>query len=165
VGELEMENPEIEDKNDLKSPIAFFLMPVDILKGVHDELSELLGPDSASNILYNCGFRSGINIVNDMNIEFPDLETLKETLPELWLQMGIGVFQIEEIDSDHVILICEESNEAVALRYTGRKSCNLTRGYIAGMISKLLENTFTCEEKTCVSHGDDQCVFHLTVLE
>jgi predicted hydrocarbon binding protein len=160
-----MDNPDLNDKNNIKDPIAFFLMPVDILKGVHDELSELLGPDSASNILYNCGFRSGINIVNDMNIEFPDLETLRETLPELWLQMGIGVFQIEEIDTDHAILICDESNEAVALRYTGRKSCNLTRGYIAGMISTLLEDKFKCEEKTCVSQGDDKCTFYLSLID
>ena len=160
-----MEKADIGPKNHLKEPIAFFLMPVDILKGVHDELSELLGPDSASNILYKCGFRSGKNIVIDMNIEFPDFDTLKETLPELWLQMGIGVFQIEEIDSDHVLLKCDESNEAVALKYTGRKSCNLTRGYIAGMISSLLENTFKCEEQTCVSQGDDNCVFYLTLIE
>lgn len=160
-----MENPDIKDKNHIKAPVAFFLMPVDILKGVHDELSEILGSESALKILYNCGFRSGKSIVVEMNIDFPDLDTLKETLPELWLQMGIGVFHIEELEKDHILLDCAESNEAVALGYTGEKSCNLTCGFIAGMISSLLENKYKCEEKTCVSNGDEQCVFFLTQAE
>jgi predicted hydrocarbon binding protein len=157
-----MENPDVQDKNTIKPPVAFFLMPVDILKGVHDELCEILGSESALKILYNCGFRSGKSIVVEMNIEFPDMDSLKETLPELWLQMGIGVFHIEELEKDHILLDCAESNESVALGYTGEKSCNLTCGFIAGMISTLLENKYKCEEKTCVSKGDNRCVFFLT---
>ncbi|UCE74920.1 MAG: hypothetical protein JSV56_04250 [Methanomassiliicoccales archaeon] len=159
-----MEKPEAQDKELIKSPVAFFLMPVDILKGVHEELSELLGSDTASKILYNCGVRSGKNIVEDMNIEFPDMKTLSETLPELWLQMGIGVFSIEELNKNKLVLKCNESNEAVAIGYTGRKSCDLTSGYLAGMISTIFGKEFKCEEKNCISKGDPYCLFELSVV-
>ena len=63
-----MEKSDTNNNEQIKSQVAFFLMPVDILKGVHDELSEILGPETASKIIYNCGVRSGKNIVIDMNI-------------------------------------------------------------------------------------------------
>lgn len=160
-----MEDSEIQKKNQFKAPVAFFLMPIDILKGVHDELSELLGPDVASNIIYNCGLRSGKNIVKDMNITFPDLKTLSNTLPELWLQMGMGIFSIEELSSNELVLKCEESNEAIALGVTGRNSCDLTRGYIAGMVSALFDKEYKCEEKKCTSKGDSFCLFELNVVK
>ncbi len=160
-----MEKSDTNNNEQIKPPVAFFLMPVDILKGVHDELSEILGPETASKIIYNCGVRSGKNIVIDMNIEFPDLDALSNTLPELWLQMGIGVFHIEKLDEDHVKIVCEESNEAIALGYTETKSCNLTCGYLAGMISTLLDKKFKCSEDSCTCAGDPQCVFDLTLEE
>ena len=160
-----MEDSEIQKKDQYKGPVAFFLMPIDILKGVHEELSELLGPDVASNIIYNCGLRSGKNIVKDMNINFPDLKTLCNTLPELWLQMGMGVFSIEKLNSNELVLKCEESNEAIALGVTGRKSCDLTSGYLAGMISTIFGKEFKCEEKNCTSKGDPYCVFELFVVK
>ena len=156
-----MENPEINNNDQIKPPVAFFLMPVDILKGVHDELSEILGPETASKIIYNCGVRSGKNIVNDMNIEFDSMEALSTTLPELWLQLGIGVFSIEILDKNHVNIVCEDSNEAQALGYTGERSCNLTCGFLAGMFSTIFNCNYRCDEKSCTSNGDSQCIFEL----
>ena len=156
-----MSDVEIQKKDDFSQPLAFFLMPIDILKGVHEELSELLGADKASKIIYNCGLRSGRNIVKDMNINFPDLQTLCKTLPELWLQMGMGVFTIEKLGTDELVLKCVESNEAMALGQTGRISCDLTSGYLAGMMSTILGKKLNCEEKMCLSKGDPYCVFEL----
>ena len=156
-----MDDVEVHKKDDFNPPIAFFLMPIDILKGVHEELSELLGLEAASKVIYNCGLRSGRNIVNDMDISFPDLQTLSKTLPELWLQMGMGVFSIEKLGNDELLLKCIESNEAVALGNTGRISCDLTSGYLAGMMSTIFGKEFRCEEKMCLSRGDSYCVFEL----
>lgn len=160
-----MEEPNTQKKDQCKEPVAFFLMPIDILKGVHEELSELLGAEVASNIIYNCGLRSGKNIVNDMGIHFPDLKTLSKTLPELWLQMGMGVFSIEKVNSEELLLKCEESNEAIALGLTGRNSCDLTSGYLAGMISTIFGKEYKCEEMDCVSKGDPYCVFEVSVVK
>lgn len=160
-----MENPEVKNGEQIKPPVAFFLMPVDILRGVHEELSEILGPETASKIIYNCGVRSGKNIVKDMNIEFPSLEALRSTLPELWLQMGIGVFSIETLKKEHVKIVCEDSNEAQALGYTGERSCNLTSGFLAGMLSTILGRKFSGEEVFCISNGDSQCIFELDLEE
>ncbi len=152
-------------KDEEQMPVAFFLMPVDILKGVHDELAELLGADVASRVIYNCGMRSGRNIVSDMNINFPDLKTLCNTLPELWLQMGMGVFTIEKLDKNDIVLKCVESNEAVALGHTGKNSCDLTSGYLAGMITQIFGKEFKCEEVNCLCNGDPYCVFELSLVQ
>ncbi len=160
-----MEESDAQKKDQCRGPVAFFLMPIDILKGVHEELSELLGAEVASNIIYNCGLRSGKNIVNDMGIKFPDLKTLCNTLPELWLQMGMGVFSIEKLNSEELLMKCEESNEAIALGLTGRKSCDLTSGYLAGMISTIFGKEYKCEEKDCLSKGDPYCVFEVSLVK
>jgi predicted hydrocarbon binding protein len=160
-----MEKTKTENEGIHRQPVAFFLMPVEILKGVHEELSEVLGPETASKVIYNCGFRSGEKIVNDMDISFPDLKTLCETLPELWLQMGMGNFKIEELNSDKLVLRCIESNEAEAQGNTGRNSCDLTSGYLAGMLSTIFEKKFTCREMECMSNGSENCLFELHAEE
>jgi predicted hydrocarbon binding protein len=160
-----MDESDSQEENQYNHPVAFFLMPIDILKGVHEELSEILGPDVASKVIYNCGVRSGKNIVKDMNINFPDLKTLCNTLPELWLQMGMGVFSIEKLTENDIVLKCKESNEAMALGYTGKLSCDLTSGYLAGMISTIFGREFSCCEKKCTSKGDSFCVFDLKPVE
>lgn len=80
-----MENQETKKEDEEQASVAFFLMPVDILKGVHEELTELLGVEVASRTIYNCGLRSGRNIVDYMSMNFPDLKTLCNALPDLWL--------------------------------------------------------------------------------
>lgn len=160
-----MENTITQKNGEYKPPVAFFLMPIDILKGVHEELSELLGLDVSSRVIYNCGFRSGKNIVSDMDINFPDLKVMRDTLPELWLQMGIGVFTIEKMNEHEMILTCAESNEAKAMGYTGKASCDLTCGYLAGMMSVLFNSNFKCKEEKCLSKGETSCLFKLTAVE
>ncbi|UCF07219.1 MAG: hypothetical protein JSW28_06080 [Thermoplasmata archaeon] len=138
---------------------------MDILRGIHEELSDLLGPDVASKVLYNCGVRSGKNIINEMNINFPDLKTLCKTLPELWLQMGMGVFSIDKMDEKEMVMKCLESNEAEAMGYTGRNTCDLTCGYLAGMVSKIFNKEYECIERKCISNGEPYCVFEIHIVE
>lgn len=159
-----METTEAQKREENKPSLAFILMPIELLKGIHEELSELLGDHVAPRVIYNCGLRSGRNIVNDMTITFKDIESLKITLPELWLQMGLGNFSIEKVTEKEIILICIVSNEAIALGYTGKFSCDLTCGYLAGMISTIFDREFKCQEKLCLSKGDSHCLFELSVL-
>jgi predicted hydrocarbon binding protein len=160
-----MEESEVKEDATQKSPVAFFLLPVDILRGIHEELSDLLGTEVASKVLYNCGVRSGRNIVNEMNINFPDLKTLCNTLPELWLQMGMGVFTIDKLNEKEMVLKCIESNEAEAMGFTGKNTCDLTSGYLAGMVSRIFNKEFQCIEKKCMSNGAPYCVFELHEVE
>ncbi len=159
-----MEITEVQKREENKPSLAFILMPIELLKGIHEELCELLGDHVAPRVIYNCGLRSGRNIVDDMTITFKDTESLKIRLPELWLQMGLGNFSIEKLTEKEIILLCLESNEAIALGYTGKISCDLTCGYLAGMISTIFGREFKCEEKFCLSKGDPHCLFELTVL-
>ena len=138
-------------------------MPIDVLRGIHEELQEHLGMIEASQLIYRCGYRSGNSVVKDMNIEFPDKETLSKSLPELWLQMGLGVIDIEKMETDEILLHCQESNEAVAQGNTGKKECDLTCGYLAGMMTTIMDSEFECVEERCVSEGNGGiCVYRLT---
>jgi predicted hydrocarbon binding protein len=160
-----MEDTKAQNTTQHKQPVAFFLMPVEMLRGIHEELSDLLDPDIAIKVLYNCGVRSGRHVVEDMGIHFPDLKAMNHTLPELWVQMGLGVFNIQELNDHRIVLKCIESNEAVAMGYTGENSCVLTCGFLAGMISEIFNREFLCKENKCMSNGEPHCVFELITEE
>ncbi len=110
-------------------------------------------------ILFQCGYRSGYGIARRMNLEYTSPKHLDELLPSLCLQFGLGVFDVEEAQADLLILSCPDSKEATAMGNTGKPSCWMTAGYLAGIVSWVTERRFRCKEKECLSQGDDQCRF------
>jgi len=141
--------------------VSFFLMPTDVMKGIHDELEEVLGPLIAPSILYRSGFRSGQAVVKKLDISELDEDTIEVKLPNLWIQIGLGIFELKEITKEHIIVECSESNEAQALDRKTKPSCHLTRGYLAGILSDARGVTHACDETDCIAMGSDHCIFKL----
>lgn len=141
--------------------VSFFLMPTDVLKGIHDELEEVLGPYIAPSILFRSGFRSGQTVVKKMGISSLDEDALEVKLPNLWIQIGLGIFELKEITNEHILVECSESNEAQALERKTQPSCHLTRGYLAGILSHALGALHTCDELECMATGKAHCTFKL----
>ena len=48
---------------------------------------------------------------------------------------------------------------------TGRASCDLTRGYLAGTTSALTRKRYHCVEGGCVSAGKEVCIFELNIRD
>jgi predicted hydrocarbon binding protein len=144
---------------------AFFIMPTQILKSLHDEFKELAGPDAARAILFRIGFSSGEAVTKKINIEVDGDLTLPETLTSLWIEMGLGRIIVTERPGGSMHVECDGSSEAIAMGQVGEPSCDLTRGYLAGTTSALTRKRYHCTEVGCVSAGSDLCVFELTVRE
>ncbi len=149
-----------EDNEDYS--LSFFLMPIDILQGIHDELKEVLGPIIASSILFRSGSRSGRSIVSRLGLSAMDSSTISSKLPDLWIQLGLGIFELVDQDGSRFSVRCLESNEAKALGKRDAPSCHLTRGYLAGIISSITTDEYDCIETSCISNGDNECFFELT---
>jgi predicted hydrocarbon binding protein len=144
---------------------AFFIMPTQILKSLHDEFRELAGPDAARAILFRIGFASGEAVTRKINIEVNGDLTLPETLTSLWIEMGLGRIIVTEHPNNRLHVECDGSTEALAMGHTGEPSCDLTRGYLAGTTSALTDLRYHCVEGDCVSAGSNVCVFELNPRE
>ncbi len=144
---------------------AFFIMPTQILKSLHDEFMELAGLDAARAILFRIEFSSGEAVTRKINIQVNGDLTLPETLTSLWIEMGLGRIIVTELPEGSLHVECDGSTEALALGQTGMTSCDLTRGYLAGTTSALTRKRYHCQETDCVSAGNTICNFELTVRE
>jgi predicted hydrocarbon binding protein len=140
---------------------AFFIMPTQILKSLHDEFEELAGRDAARAVLFRIGYASGEAVTRKINIEVDGDLTLPETLTSLWIEMGLGRIIVTEMPDSILHVECDGSTEALAMGRTGHLSCDLTRGYLAGTTSALINRRYHCTETKCVSAGDDVCFFEL----
>ena len=144
---------------------AFFIMPTQILKSLHDEFVELAGIDAARAILFRIGFSSGEAVTRKINIEVGGDLTLPETLTSLWIEMGLGRIIVTELPGGSLHVECDGSSEALAMGQTGEPSCDLTRGYLAGTTSALTGKRYHCTETDCVSSGHEVCVFELRIRD
>ncbi len=150
------------EADDASVQAAFFIMPTQILKSLHDEFIELAGPDAARAILFRIGHASGEAVTRKINIEVNGDLTLPETLTSLWIEMGLGRIIVTEEPDGVLHVECDGSTEALALGQTGEPSCDLTRGYLAGTTSALTNRRYHCTETRCVSAGDHVCFFRLS---
>jgi predicted hydrocarbon binding protein len=153
------------DEYDPGIQAAFFIMPIQILKSLHDEFKELAGPDAAKAILFRIGYASGEAVTRKINIEVNGDLTLPETLTSLWIEMGLGRIIVTEEPNNCLHVECDGSTEALAMGHTGNQSCDLTRGYLAGTTSALTNRKYHCTEGECVSAGSEVCLFELTPRE
>jgi len=144
---------------------AFFIMPTQILKSLHDEFEELAGPDAARAVLFRIGYSSGEAVTRKINIEVNGDLTLPETLTSLWIEMGLGRIIVTEMPASVLHVECDGSTEALSIGRTGHPSCDLTRGYLAGTTSALTNRRYYCTETQCVSAGDNICFFELVLRD
>jgi predicted hydrocarbon binding protein len=149
---------EAEDAN---VQAAFFIMPTQILKSLHDEFTELAGVEAAKAILFRIGYASGEAVTRKINIEVDGDLTLPETLTSLWIEMGLGRIIVTEMPGGVLHVECDGSTEALAMGQTGVTSCDLTRGYLAGTTSALTNRRYRCTETKCISSGNNVCFFEL----
>jgi predicted hydrocarbon binding protein len=153
------------EAEDASVQAAFFIMPTQILKSLHDEFMELAGPDAARAILFRIGYASGEAVTRKINIEVNGDLTLPETLTSLWIEMGLGRIIVTEMPGSALSVECDGSTEALAMGQTGGNSCDLTRGYLAGTTSALTNMRYHCTETQCVSAGEVVCLFELVPRE
>ena len=96
-----------------------------------------------------------------MDVNCKTFDEISENLPNLWIELGLGLIEIHKVEEDNITVVSSESKEALAMGTTGKTACYLTSGYLAGVISSLMGAKYHCEEVECLSAGNDQCKFEI----
>jgi predicted hydrocarbon binding protein len=143
----------------------FIYMSGEAIKSLRSELSNLLGDKLAAGVLFRFGFRCGEALV-ERTMSKANIESgMGESLPGIWKQTGLGkIAKIEEISEEEVEIEQEGSTEAKIIGSAAEPSCDLTRGYLAGIATMLTKKKFYCVETDCISEGKDRCSFQLVVF-
>jgi len=141
--------------------LSFFIMPIHFLKAIREEYERLSGKEKAVEMLFNVGFRCGRTMTDKMSIEKEEDIDLAETLIALWIEVGLGRLQIHEEGNGAIIIISDDSTEAMANGVVGKATCDMTRGFIVGIASTIMNKPYECHEEKCYSEGDQVCKYIL----
>jgi predicted hydrocarbon binding protein len=141
--------------------LSFFIMPIHFLKAIREEYERLSGKEKAVEMLFNVGFRCGQTMTEKMSIEKEEDIDLAETLIALWIEVGLGRLQIHEEGAGTIIIISDDSTEAMANGVVGNATCDMTRGFIVGIASTIINKPYECHEEKCYSEGDQVCKYIL----
>jgi len=140
-------------------------MPTEMLKSLHDEFAILAGEKIARSILFRCGFRGGESVTKRMGLTCGNGMSIGDMLLSLWIEIGLGRLRVLEEKEDELLIESEDSTEAIAMGKTGKEECDMTRGWLAGIVSMLTGKRFYCFEEKCASHGDKTCIYRVTTKE
>lgn len=138
-----------------QGPNPFFVMPGSALIDLREEL-ELIEDEKAKETLARYGYRAGVGLIKSLEVEVSSFEQLKEVLPQLWSETGLGRMQLMDADQESITVALEESIEASH----GRR-CDFTRGYLSGMVSTLMRRRYEAHETECIAEGKQRCVHQL----
>ncbi len=145
--------------------VSFFIMPTEMLKSLHDEFASLAGEKIARSILFRCGFRGGESVTKRMGLSCDNGMGIGDMLLSLWIEIGLGRLRVLEETADEILIESEDSTESIAMGKTGKAECDMTRGWLSGIVSMLTGKRFYCYEEKCASKGDKTCVYRVTVKE
>jgi predicted hydrocarbon binding protein len=76
---------------------------------------------------------------------------------------GFGAVAEIDLRSSPIRFAIRNTPEPRRLGYTGRCSCYLLTGIVAGYVGVLAGSDASVQETTCASRGDDRCTFEITL--
>ncbi len=138
----------------------FYIMPVEGLATLRKEISGLLDDEVAGGVLFRYGYRSGYEIMKKLNLD-ADMDGLPGVFEEIWHEIGLGRAKLLA-DGVRMSVVFEESLEARANGSRTMPSCDFTRGYLSGIISRILGKKYYATEEKCMSMGNEVCLFRLS---
>jgi predicted hydrocarbon binding protein len=141
----------------LGGQISFFVMSGEALKSLGDELQILAGEGPAREAIERYGVRCGEGLAQRLAIGKLNVAELKDLMPDLLIETGLGRSRAVTISGDTVTIDLEESIEAAAVGKSSAPSCRFTSGYLAGLISALTDRRFQGTEEACIASGGESC--------
>ncbi|HVO77856.1 MAG TPA: DUF835 domain-containing protein [Methanomassiliicoccales archaeon] len=130
----------------------FFVMPGSALLDLREEL-ELIEDKEAGETLERYGYRAGVGLIGVLDVAAENEAELPEMLPQIWSETGLGRMNLKKATRGEIVVEVEESIEA----FHGRH-CDFTRGYLAGIVSSLLDTRYSATEQECISDGKERCL-------
>lgn len=161
-----MNNKQLEKNNEMdaqQDTVSFLLMPEDALLSLRNELLIMHGEDQTEDLVKRYGYKCGEGLVRSMHLESGDLDSVLELLYNLWIEIGLGESHVEKINDNELKIGFNRSIEAFTRTHLKKPSCYFTQGHVAGSISQAMGKIFDCIEEKCISTGDVECIYHLTL--
>lgn len=140
-------------------------IPGDAIHSLRMELSNLLGAKLAAGVLFRFGYHCGEALAGQYALDEESEVSIAKLLPEIWGHTGLGsIASVQEPSEDEMELELEESTEALSAGSSPEPVCDYTRGYLAGVVNRLLGKKFYCIEASCLSEGAPRCTFQMLVF-
>ncbi len=111
--------------------LPFFVMPMDALTHIAEELEIEVGDERASEIMRRYGEKSGMGIIGRLGIS-STLEDLADNLPVLWAESGLTSLKVLQADEDGILV------ELGDIPTVDETSFAFIQGYLAGVLTLLL---------------------------
>ena len=132
-------------------------MSGEALKSLGDELQILAGETSARETIERYGFRCGEGLAQKLGLGTVSAIELRDLLPDLIIETGLGRSRAVEASDDGIVIDFEDSVEAGAIGKAAAPSCRFTSGYMAGLLSSLLDRRMQGLEESCIASGAASC--------
>ncbi|MDR3090280.1 MAG: 4-vinyl reductase [Desulfobulbaceae bacterium] len=131
---------------------------------LRDILEDRYGTEEADHILYDAGFKAGVEFCRQIIKEKPNLGAFVEIVKEKLLEFKIGILRVEQADMDKLtfLLTVAEDLDCSGLPDMGHAVCTYDEGFIAGIFYHQSGKIFEVKEIDCWCTGDRTCRFQVS---
>jgi len=137
----------------------YVLVPLRIFAEIYNTLEDVVGT-GAGAVAYMMGKRIGKGLAEELIRRTGGSSDLKhnvEKLIELLSELGFGRFELVEADGKRFVIRMYEGPTSEFIKNTGKASCHLERGLIAGVLEEVLGCKCMARETKCRSAGSPYC--------
>jgi len=130
---------------------------------LRDVLEERYGTREADQILYDAGFKAGIEFCQHAIQGTPDLSEFIKQVKEKLLEFKIGILRVEQANEEKLtfVLTVAEDLDCSGLPDMGHAVCTYDEGFIAGIFHRHSGKDFDVKEVDCWCTGDRTCRFQV----
>jgi predicted hydrocarbon binding protein len=128
---------------------------------LRDVLEERYGTETADRILYDAGFKAGINFCTHLIGKVDELGAFVENVKQALLDLNVGILRVESADVDKLVfnLTVAEDLDCSGLPDMGHAVCTYDEGFIAGIFYAHSGQLLEVKETDCWCTGDRTCRF------
>ncbi|MDR1685394.1 MAG: 4-vinyl reductase [Desulfovibrio sp.] len=134
---------------------------------LRDVLEEKFGTEVADSILFDAGYKAGLNFCKQfINETSSDLNVYIEKVKQTLLDLKIGILRVESADTEKCtfVLTVAEDLDCSGLPDMGHAVCTYDEGFIAGIFYAFGGQMLNVKESDCWCTGDRTCRFHVTPM-
>lgn len=140
------------------------IIPIGMFWAMWNGFESILTPSGLAAVLYDTGKKVGEYIATRLS-EIYNLHNteLVKAVFQASQATGWAIAEVNNLDSEQLsgTVILHDCFEAAAWRKKTQKACNWTRGYIAGVMSKVFGKPVEAVEVKCSATGDEYCEFNI----
>ena len=132
-----------------------------------DVLEQHYGADQADHIFREAGLIAGRAFFEQFCSEAEDLNTLIKAVQDNFKELGIGIFRVENADSDDMsfMLTVDEDLDCSGMPDTSEEICVYDEGFIRGILESFSGKEYHVREVDCWCAGSRTCRFRAEIKE